>query len=121
MRGWVVWGVDDIDGAVGVRVRICGVARFWERQKRGIGCHFIAAHLIFLQHETCSALLCASCAGGGAGMEVEAPASGEVVLSQAGPSDREPLTRENVPDTLAGEQTWPTEEEMREAEVRGGV
>ena len=32
------------------------------------------------------------------------------VLATADHDQREPLTRENVPDTLAGEQTWPTEE-----------
>ncbi|KAA3467147.1 pre-rRNA-processing protein TSR1-like protein [Gossypium australe] len=32
------------------------------------------------------------------------------------PSSQEPLLVENVPDPLAGEQTWPTEAEMAEAE-----
>eukprot|EP00218_Dolichomastix_sp_CCMP3274_P006940 CAMPEP_0170133566 /NCGR_PEP_ID=MMETSP0033_2-20121228/1390_1 /TAXON_ID=195969 /ORGANISM="Dolichomastix tenuilepis, Strain CCMP3274" /LENGTH=828 /DNA_ID=CAMNT_0010369065 /DNA_START=13 /DNA_END=2499 /DNA_ORIENTATION=+ len=32
---------------------------------------------------------------------------------------REALVRENIPDPLAGEQTWPTEEEMMEAEEEG--
>ncbi|QDZ23541.1 ribosome biogenesis protein BMS1/TSR1 [Chloropicon primus] len=37
-------------------------------------------------------------------------------LVVADKSQLESLARENVPDPLAGEQTWPTEEEMREAE-----
>lgn len=32
------------------------------------------------------------------------------VLATAGPEERANLDRENVPDPLAGEQTWPTEE-----------
>jgi len=33
------------------------------------------------------------------------------------PSSQEPLLVENVPDPLAGEQTWPTEEDMEEADI----
>ncbi|CAD6334829.1 unnamed protein product [Miscanthus lutarioriparius] len=33
------------------------------------------------------------------------------------PSSQEPLLVENVPDPLAGEQTWPTEEDMKEADI----
>ncbi|KAI3432659.1 hypothetical protein D9Q98_004203 [Chlorella vulgaris] len=42
--------------------------------------------------------------------------AGEVaVLALPDPAQRESLVRENVPDPLAGEQTWPTEEELKEA------
>ncbi|KAL3688669.1 hypothetical protein R1sor_014978 [Riccia sorocarpa] len=34
---------------------------------------------------------------------------------QPDPENQEPLIIENTPDTLAGEQTWPTEEELAEA------
>ncbi|KAG8503000.1 hypothetical protein CXB51_000983 [Gossypium anomalum] len=41
----------------------------------------------------------------------------EIIRSLApDPSSQEPLLVENVPDPLAGEQTWPTEVEMAEAE-----
>ncbi|PPD91883.1 hypothetical protein GOBAR_DD11193 [Gossypium barbadense] len=41
----------------------------------------------------------------------------EIIRSLApDPSSQEPLLVENVPDPLAGEQTWPTEAEMAEAE-----
>ncbi|KAK8369394.1 hypothetical protein V6Z12_A01G108500 [Gossypium hirsutum] len=41
----------------------------------------------------------------------------EIIHSLApDPSSQEPLLVENVPDPLAGEQTWPTEVEMAEAE-----
>eukprot|EP00951_Prasinocladus_malaysianus_P002987 scaffold21362_cov34-Prasinocladus_malaysianus.AAC.1 len=36
------------------------------------------------------------------------------------PELRDPLERENVPNPLEGEQTWPTEEELREAEEATG-
>lgn len=39
----------------------------------------------------------------------------DTLLAQADPTKYEPLVRENIPDPLAGEQTWPTEEEMIEA------
>ena len=42
-------------------------------------------------------------------------ASGGDVLSVPDPAHCEVAIRENIPDTLAGEQTWPTEEEMAEA------
>ena len=32
------------------------------------------------------------------------------LLAEPSPEDREALIRENTPDPLAGEQTWPTEE-----------
>jgi pre-rRNA-processing protein TSR1 len=47
-------------------------------------------------------------------MEVET--EGARVLAVAGPNDFEPLIRENEPDPTAGEQTWPTEEELASAE-----
>merc|ERR1719384_1767837 len=40
----------------------------------------------------------------------------EVEVSTA---DRQELDAENVPDAMEGEQTWPTVEEMREAEAAG--
>lgn len=49
---------------------------------------------------------------------MEAEASGEVpVLARAPQESREPLVRENEPDLLDAEQTWPTEEEIKEAEA----
>lgn len=50
-------------------------------------------------------------------MEVEGGGAGVVVRTE--PGEREPLTRENEADGLAGEQTWPTEEELADAEVSG--
>ena len=41
---------------------------------------------------------------------MEAEGSGANLLAAADPAERESLARENVPDPLAGEQTWPTEE-----------
>lgn len=38
------------------------------------------------------------------------------VLAVAGSGDLEPLITENEPDPTAGEQTWPTEEELASAE-----
>jgi pre-rRNA-processing protein TSR1 len=38
------------------------------------------------------------------------------VLAQVAPEARESLVRENEPDMLDGEQTWPTEEELKDAE-----
>lgn len=43
-------------------------------------------------------------------METEGP--GATVLATADPEQQETLIRENEADTLAGEQTWPTEEEL---------
>ena len=43
--------------------------------------------------------------------------SGEVrVLEHADPRHQESLQSENIPGEMEGEQTWPTEEEMEEAE-----
>lgn len=43
--------------------------------------------------------------------------SGEVrVLEKADASRQESLQSENIPGEMEGEQTWPTEEEMEEAE-----
>lgn len=44
------------------------------------------------------------------------------VLEQADPALQESLQSENVPGEMEGEQTWPTEEEMEEAEgqLNGG-
>jgi pre-rRNA-processing protein TSR1 len=52
----------------------------------------------------------------GGAMEVETEGGGARVLAVAGPNDFEPLIRENEPDPTAGEQTWPTEEELASAE-----
>lgn len=41
---------------------------------------------------------------------------GVVVLMKADPSKQESLQSEVAPDPMEGEQTWPTEEELREAE-----
>ncbi|KZP34405.1 ribosome biogenesis protein tsr1 [Athelia psychrophila] len=50
------------------------------------------------------------------GMDVE-----PIVLAEADPADADSLVSSNDPDDLANEQTWPTEEEMREAgPVAGG-
>ena len=51
------------------------------------------------------------------GMEVDGAAvpGGDVVLSLPVESTRESLQREHVPDPLAGEQTWPTDEDMADA------
>lgn len=38
------------------------------------------------------------------------------MVAVADPALREPLDRENQPDPLAGEQTWPTEEELMEVD-----
>lgn len=38
------------------------------------------------------------------------------VLAVADPALQESLDSEVVPDPMAGEQTWPTEEELQEAE-----
>lgn len=51
-----------------------------------------------------------SVAGGG-GAEAMDAAGGEAPLLEAADAERrESLQRENVPDPLAGEQTWPTDE-----------
>ena len=43
--------------------------------------------------------------------------SGEVrVLEHADPRHQESLQSENIPGEMEGEQTWPTEEEIEEAE-----
>ncbi|XP_031254615.1 pre-rRNA-processing protein TSR1 homolog isoform X2 [Pistacia vera] len=50
-------------------------------------------------------------------MESDEIHDAEVIRSLApDPSKQEPLLVENVPDPLAGEQTWPTEAEMAEAD-----
>lgn len=55
---------------------------------------------------------------GRGGDAMEAEASGEIpVLAKAPEESREPLVRENEPDLLDAEQTWPTEEEIKEAEA----
>ncbi|KAM7256232.1 hypothetical protein ACFE04_011973 [Oxalis oulophora] len=52
-------------------------------------------------------------------MDVEEVYNGEVIQALVpDPVKREPLLVENIPDPLAGEQTWPTEEEMAEAADR---
>lgn len=51
---------------------------------------------------------------GGDGMMVTEAAT---VVAVADAEAREPLDRENIPNPLEGEQTWPTEEELAEAEA----
>ncbi len=47
----------------------------------------------------------------GNSMEVDKRSETDVaVLATPDPTQQEALVRENVPDPLAGEQTWPTEE-----------
>lgn len=41
------------------------------------------------------------------------------VLMKADPKKQESLQSEVVPDPMEGEQTWPTEEELQEAEGEG--
>ncbi|KAG9440983.1 hypothetical protein H6P81_016837 [Aristolochia fimbriata] len=49
-------------------------------------------------------------------MDAEAALEAQILHSLLpDPSKQEPLIVENVPDPLAGEQTWPTEEEMAES------
>jgi pre-rRNA-processing protein TSR1 len=43
------------------------------------------------------------------------------VLEKADASRQESLQSENIPDEMDGEQTWPTEEELEEAEGQGSV
>ena len=51
-------------------------------------------------------------------MDEDTPAAEEpaALLAQSNAGLRQTVVRENVPDPLAGEQTWPTEEELAEAE-----
>lgn len=53
----------------------------------------------------------------GDSMQVEDESAGQKVSTSvaADPTVQEPLIVENIPDDLAGEQTWPTEEELAEA------
>ncbi len=54
----------------------------------------------------------------GAPQAMDAAGAGAAVLAAAAPGQREPLVRENAPDPLAGEQTWPTEEARARARPR---
>lgn len=56
--------------------------------------------------------------GGGASAGQAAPNAGEV-LARADP-EREDLSVEAAVDNLAGEQTWPTEQELAQAQAAGG-
>lgn len=49
-------------------------------------------------------------AGPGSGSGSGSGSGAGTVLAAAEPAAREALVRENAPDPLAGEQTWPTEE-----------
>ena len=42
-------------------------------------------------------------------------------LGKADPSQQESLDSEAIPDPMEGEQTWPTEEELAEAEGKHSV
>ena len=56
--------------------------------------------------------------GGDAEMADGAAAAAAVaVLAVPDPEQQDDLTRENAPDPMAGEQTWPTDEELRDAEL----
>lgn len=44
------------------------------------------------------------------------PCSKETILAVADSNIQESLVSENIPDPMEGEQTWPTEEELKEAE-----
>jgi len=52
------------------------------------------------------------------GVEVEMEASSDRLLESADPKKQESLISENVPDPMDAEQTWPTAEEMEDAEDR---
>uniref|UniRef100_A0A7S3QW21 Bms1-type G domain-containing protein n=1 Tax=Dunaliella tertiolecta TaxID=3047 RepID=A0A7S3QW21_DUNTE len=55
--------------------------------------------------------------GEGRGDAMDMEGSQPVLLAQAGDDEREPLVRENVPDSDdEGEQTWPTDAEIAEAQ-----
>lgn len=49
-------------------------------------------------------------------LSVEMEEEEEKVLARADPNRQESLASEVVPDPMEGEQTWPTPEEMAEAE-----
>jgi pre-rRNA-processing protein TSR1 len=55
---------------------------------------------------------------GVAAMEAEVPTSSGATIAQVAPEARESLIRENEPDLLDGEQTWPTEEELKDAKAQ---
>jgi hypothetical protein len=46
-----------------------------------------------------------------------AAGGGARVLAAPEPAQQDSLVRENVPDAMGGEQTWPTDEELRDAEL----
>jgi hypothetical protein len=54
------------------------------------------------------------------GADSEMEASNDRLLETADPKKQESLVSENVPDPMDAEQTWPTAEEMEEAESRMG-
>jgi len=56
----------------------------------------------------------------GAPQAMDAAGAGAAVLAAAAPGEREALVRENAPDPLAGEQTWPTEEARAHVRPRPG-
>lgn len=43
------------------------------------------------------------------------------VLSKSDPAKQESLQAEAVPDPMEGEQTWPSEEELREADGQSEI
>jgi pre-rRNA-processing protein TSR1 len=54
---------------------------------------------------------------GGAALPAAAGAGGVPVLAVPDPEQQDDLVRENVLDPMLGEQTWPTDEELRDAEL----
>lgn len=50
-------------------------------------------------------------------METQSKVQTIKVLERADPAKQESLDSENVPDPMDAEQTWPTEEELKMAEV----
>ena len=67
---------------------------------------------VILVHSCVILLYC--CYQGDVEMEDSTPR----LLEKADPAKQESLDSENVPDPMEGEQTWPTEEELAEAEGR---
>ena len=50
------------------------------------------------------------------GQEEDAMEEDLKIIAKADPAEQESLQAEVVPDPMEGEQTWPTEEELQEAE-----
>ncbi|DBA66726.1 TPA: hypothetical protein ACH3X2_001875 [Trebouxia sp. C0005] len=81
-----------------------------------LGCGDFNIDRIEVAHEPVSSG-CKPAANGVQGMDMAG--SGAGVLAVADPAARQGVVRLNTPDPLAGEQTWPTTEELMDAEARG--